>query len=170
MKTVFTLLIIIFISIPSFSQEKNTESSTTTYYLIRHSEKDRSDKTNKNPNLNEAGTERAKNWSQVFGNVDFDAVYSTNYNRTIETATPTAKSKELEILFYDPRNLYSEVFAKATSGKTVLIVGHSNTTPVFVNAILGEKKYEYMDDHDNGSLYIVTISEGNKIDQVLKIN
>jgi len=156
--------------ITPINAQESTRYSTTTYYLIRHSEKDRSDKTNKNPNLNEAGTKRAKNWSQVFENIGFDAVYSTNYNRTIETATPTATTHELEIQFYDPRNLYSEEFAETTFGKTVLIVGHSNTTPIFVNAILGEKKYEYMDDHDNGSLYIVTISKGNKIDQVLKIN
>ena len=155
--------------IPVNAQEQ-TKSSTTTYYLIRHAEKDRSDKTNKDPNLKEEGNKRAKNWSKVFENVDFDAVYSTQYNRTTQTAQPTAKMQELEIQSYDPRNLYSEEFAKATFGKTVLVVGHSNTTPVFVNAILGEKKYENMDDHDNGSLYIVTISEGNKIDQVLKIN
>ena len=155
--------------IPVNAQEQ-TKSSTTTYYLIRHAEKDRSDKTNKDPNLKEEGNKRAENWSKVFENVDFDAVYSTEYNRTTQTAQPTAKMQELEIQSYDPRNLYSEEFAKATFGKTVLVVGHSNTTPAFVNAILGEKKYENMDDHDNGSLYIVTISEGNKIDQVLKIN
>ncbi|WP_033961907.1 phosphoglycerate mutase family protein [Psychroserpens jangbogonensis] len=155
--------------IPVNAQEK-TKPSTTTYYLIRHAEKDRSDKTNKDPNLKEEGNKRAVNWSKVFENVDFDAVYSTQYNRTTQTAQPTAKMQELEIQSYDPRNLYSEEFAKATFGKTVLVVGHSNTTPVFVNAILGEKKYENMDDHDNGSLYIVTISEDHKIDQVLKIN
>lgn len=154
---------------PIHAQEQ-TNSATTTYYLIRHAEKDRSDKTNKNPNLNEDGTQRAENWSKVFEHVPFDAIYSTNYNRTIETATPTAETKELKIQFYDPRKLYAEEFAEATFGKTVLIVGHSNTTPAFVNAILGEQKYEDMDDNYNGSLYIVTITEGNKIDQLLKIN
>ncbi len=155
--------------IPANAQEQ-TKSTTTTYYLIRHAEKDRSDKTNRNPNLTEEGIERAKNWSHVFENTDFDAIYSTNYNRTIETAQPTANTQKLEVSFYDPRNLYAEEFAEATYGKTVLVVGHSNTTPAFVNAILGEKKYDDMDDNNNGSLYIVTISEGNKIDQVLKIN
>ncbi|WP_323787794.1 phosphoglycerate mutase family protein [Psychroserpens sp.] len=156
--------------ITSVNAQEKTESLTTTYYLIRHAEKDRTDDTNHDPNLKDEGLERADNWSKVFQHIDFDAVYSTQYNRTMETAAPTAEMQELEIKFYDPRNLYSEEFAKATLGKTVLIVGHSNTTPVFVNAILGEQKYEDMDDHDNGSLYIVTISEGHTIDQVLKIN
>ncbi|WP_339753455.1 phosphoglycerate mutase family protein [uncultured Winogradskyella sp.] len=150
--------------------QEQSKSSTTTFYLIRHAEKDKSDETNRNPNLTEAGKTRAENWSKVFENIDFDAVYSTNYNRTRQTAEPTSKKQELEIQSYDPRNLYSEEFSEATLGKTVLIVGHSNTTPAFVNAIIGEKKYEDMNHHDNGSLYIVTISEGSKIDQVLKIN
>ncbi|OUS00735.1 phosphoglycerate mutase [Flavobacteriales bacterium 33_180_T64] len=169
MKSLFTLLLIITFSLPSFSQENKTDN-TTTYYLIRHSEKDQSDKTNRDPNLTEVGKTRAERWSAIFQNVAFDAVYSTNYNRTKQTAQPTAKKNELELSFYDPRALYSEDFAKATKGKTVLVVGHSNTTPAFVNMILGEKKHKDIDHNNNGNLYIVTISEGNVTDQVLTIN
>jgi len=156
--------------LPVNAQEVEETTSTTTYYLIRHAEKDRSDKSNRNPELSEAGKTRAENWSKVFQNITFDAVYSTNYNRTMQTATPTAKAQGLEIQTYDPRDFKIEEFIKETEGKTVLIVGHSNTTPMFVNAILGEKKYEYMSDNDNGSLFIVTISGDNKIDQILKID
>ena len=150
--------------------QESSQAQTTTYYLIRHAEKDRSDKTNRNPDLNDDGLKRAENWSRVFENIDFDVIYSTSYNRTIQTAQPTAKAKELDIQTYDPRQLYSDEFAEATQGKTVLIVGHSNTTPAFVNAILNEEKYKDMNDHDNGSLYIITITDGHKTDQVLKIN
>lgn len=172
MKSLITLLLVITLSLPSFAQEKmeSTESTTTTYYLIRHAEKDRSDKTNRNPDLTEAGKTRAIHWSEIFQNVKFDAVYSTKYNRTMQTATPTAKKNELELEFYDPRALYSDDFAKATEGKIVLVVGHSNTTPAFVNMILKEKKYKDIDDNNNGNLYIITISEGKIIDQVLTIN
>lgn len=172
MKSLITLLLVITLSFPSFAQEKmeKTESATTTYYLIRHAEKDRSDKTNRNPDLTEAGKTRAIHWSEIFQNVKFDAVYSTKYNRTMQTATPTAKKNELELEFYDPRALYSDDFAKATKGKVVLVVGHSNTTPAFVNMILKEKKYKDIDDNNNGNLYIITISEGKIIDQVLTIN
>jgi len=171
MKSLITLVLILTLSFPSFAQENKVEdSSTTTYYLIRHAEKDRSDKTNRNPNLTEAGKARANNWSTIFQHVKFDAVYSTKYNRTMQTATPTAKKNGLELAFYDPRALYSQDFAKATTGKTVLIVGHSNTTPAFVNMILKEKKYQDIDDNNNGNLYIITLSEGKIIDQVLTIN
>lgn len=143
---------------------------TSTYYLIRHAEKDRSDATNKNPNLLQKGSERAIRWSEVFKNVAFDKVYTTNYNRTIQTAAPTAKSKELELSFYNPSALFDESFQKATHGKTVLVVGHSNTTPFFANNILGNGKYQQIDDHNNANLYIITATNNSKTGVLLKVD
>ena len=149
---------------------KKSDDGVTTYYLIRHSEKDRSDENNRNPNLNEDGEERAQNWASYFEDIELYAVYSTNYNRTIQTATPTAASKSLEIQDYDPRNMYDEDFQKATKGKTVLVVGHSNTTPSFANKILGEDKYEDIDDSVNSMLFIVTINGDKKTSEVKEID
>ncbi|AUC84216.1 phosphoglycerate mutase [Polaribacter sp. ALD11] len=147
-----------------------TSNETTTYYLIRHAEKDRTDETNRNPDLNENGLKRAENWAKYFDKIDIDAVYSTDYNRTQQTAKPTAESKELNIINYDPKKMNDSIFEQATKGKTVLVVGHSNTTPAFVNSLLGEKKYEDMDDHNNASLYIVTIIGDKKTSIVEKID
>lgn len=174
MKTLFTLFFVISFSLLSCNEGQNNkdikESETTTYYFIRHAEKDRTDTTNKNPDLNESGLKRADKWADYFKNIKLDAIYSTNYNRTQQTAQPTAKNKNLKILDYDPSTLYSNDFAKATKGKIVLVVGHSNTTPAFVNMVLGEKKYEDIDDNDNSQLFIVTISGEKITDQVLSIN
>ena len=146
----------------------NSDESTT-YYLIRHAEKDRTDETNKNPNLNEKGLERSEKWASYFKNIDLDAVYSTSYNRTIQTAKPISDSKKLEIKKYDPSKMYDAIFQTATKGKTVLVVGHSNTTPAFVNKILGENKYEDINDNDNSSLYIVTIAGDKKTSRIEKV-
>ena len=147
-----------------------SSNETTTYYLIRHAEKDRTDNANRNPNLNKDGLERAKKWALYFESIDLDAVYSTNYNRTQQTATPTAVSKKLDIQSYKPYKMFDTVFQQNTLGKKVLIVGHSNTTPVFVNKILGEKKYENMNDYDNASLFIVTISNDKITSKIEKVN
>ena len=159
MKPILTFIFLILIVVPSFSQEENA-SETTTYYFIRHAEKDRSDKTNRNPHLTEVGKTRAENWSAILEQVTFDAVYSTDYHRTKETAAPTALKNKLELTLYDPRAIDVKSFMEATKGKTVLIVGHSNTTPMFVNMVLGLKKYEDIDDSNNGNLYIITIIDG----------
>jgi broad specificity phosphatase PhoE len=151
-----TILLFLFLCIANI-EVKAQETTTTTYYFIRHAEKSRKNKNNPNPNLIRKGKKRAKKWESVFKNVNFDQVYSTNYNRTIQTATPTAKSKNLNIQFYNPKALYSNEFKENTKGKTVLVVGHSNTTPMFVNKILGKEKYKDIDDKNNANLYVVTI-------------
>lgn len=163
MKKLVVLLVILFCSLSSFAQE------VSTYYLVRHAEKDRSDKTDSNPKLTEEGKQRAAKWSTVFGDVAFDAVYSTNYLRTTATAQPTATAQGLEIQFYNSRELYSKEFQQATMGKTVLVVGHSNTTPQFVNAILGSERYSDIQDDNNANLYIVTRINKETADVLLKI-
>ncbi len=134
------------------------EVKTTQYYLIRHAEKDRTDPENRDPKLTAEGMARAERWATYFDTIDLDAVYSTQYVRTVMTATPTAESKQLYILSYDPRQLYSESFKLNTKDQKVLVVGHSNTTPAFVNKILGEEKFSDMDDNDNSSLFVVTLT------------
>ena len=168
MKKILLLAILCFATCYISAQENDT----TTYYLIRHAEKNRSDKTNKNPELTEMGLKRAAHWAKVLENVSFDLVYSTNYHRTIQTAAPTASSNKLKITFYDPSNMYDVKFQEQSKGKNVLVVGHSNTTPQFVNKILGTSEYKDIDDLNNSNLYIITVHEGvenNIHDLVLKI-
>ena len=166
----FILLIAAVLAPQQFYGQETTSDQTTVYYCIRHAEKDRSDADNKNPNLTEAGKQRAAKWAKVFENVAFDAIYSTDYNRTQQTALPTSLMQELEIQSYDPRNLYSADFAAATQGKTVLVVGHSNTTPMFVNAVLEKETYPWIADDNNGMLFIVTKSGEKVTIQVLQID
>ncbi len=166
------LLLVVLTSTLGFSQDisEETTSEITTYYLIRHAEKDRTNPSNKNPELTRKGYFRAEGWAKVFGKVDLDAIYSTNYNRTLMTAFHTSNQKEIEITIYDPADMYSEEFQKNTRGKKVLIVGHSNTTPAFVNKIIGEEKYQDMPDNDNSSLYVVTLMGETANVQILTIN
>ena len=50
-------------------------------------------------------------------------------------------------------------------------MGHSNTTPMFVNDILGDSIYENIDDSQNGALFIVEILPNGKMThKVLYIN
>jgi len=165
MKRILFVLAIILTTLNLSAQE----NEITTYYFIRHAEKVRIDKTDKNPFLTEKGQLRAENWKNVFKNVNFDIIYSTKYNRTIQTATPTSKSQKTDIHFYNPRELYSSEFQTSTKGKIILVVGHSNTTPTFINKILGKEKYKHINDTNNSNLYIVTISPTETTSQLLYI-
>lgn len=150
--------------------EINKEPIISTFYLIRHAEKDRSNPDNKNPELTQKGLDRAIRWAEVFDPIVLDAIYSTDYERTSMTAAPTSVKKDIEIQYYDPSSIDIEFFKEENLGKQVLIVGHSNTTPDFVNKLLGEEKYEAMYDDDNASLYIVRIIDGQASDILLKMD
>ena len=141
----------------------------TTYYLIRHAEKDLSDKSNRDPHLTEIGKARALAWKAIFKEVVFDRIYSTAYYRTQETASPIAEDHQLNVEQYDPRNLYSPDFKQATQGKTVLIVGHSNTTPNLANKIIGKKMYTNIDERIHGNLYIIQCTRGTVTAQLLSL-
>ena len=164
MKKIHLIYIFIFTSLLSNAQE------VTTYYFIRHAEKIRVDKTDRNPNLNSKGFKRAVAWKEVFSNISFDAIYSTDYTRTRLTAKPTADSKNLPILIYNPRNMYSKTFQNQTKGKTILVVGHSNTTNVFANKVVGFEKYQEIKDNNNSNLYIVTLTDKKASSVLLKID
>jgi broad specificity phosphatase PhoE len=99
-----------------------------------------------------------------------DAIYSTNYHRTIETAQPTARKNGLDINTYDAGTIDTETFLRDNLGKHVLIVGHSDTTPKFVNSVIGKQIYSDIDDSNNGNIYIVTITGNTITNMVLTIN
>jgi len=142
----------------------NTGDHISTFYFIRHAEKDRSDPDNMDPELNQNGLGRAMHWAEILDPVDLDAIYITDFKRTAMTAAPTSVKKEITPQYYDPKVISLEDFKRENLNKNVLIVGHSDTTPEFVNAMLNEQKYEVMDDYDNGSLFIVRIIDGQATD------
>lgn len=170
MKQLIILSIVCLTGFFSCSQKEESNSSKSNFYFIRHAEKDRSDAHEKNPHLTEIGVLRAEKWSEVLKHISFDVIYSTNYFRTRETAQPTAVKNNLDITIYDPSTIDATSFLKENRGKNVLVVGHSNTTPTFVNTILGSKKYEDIEDSNNGNLYIITVINGHISDTVLYIN
>ena len=127
----------------------------SSFYLIRHAEKvlDGS----KNPALTADGEQRVKQWRYVFAKIEFDAVYSTDTIRTLNTATPIAEAKDLPVTIHDPRQIDVAEFTTQHRGQSVLIVGHSNTSPALANALLGVERYAELDEKNYGSLYIVDI-------------
>ncbi len=164
------LVVFALVLVGSGCKEEPKEPIISTFYLIRHAEKERIDPENKDPELNQDGLNRALKWAQVFDAVDLDAIYSTNYQRTMMTAAPVSIKNEIEVEFYEPGQVDIENFKEVHKGHNVLIVGHSNSTPDFVNKLLGEEKYASMDDDDNGSLFVVRFINDNTTDFRLKID
>jgi len=115
------------------------DSELFTIYLVRHSEKDLTSNNHSNPPLSQCGEQRSENISNFLKDVNLDAIYSSDYIRTQNTALPTALSKGLEISEYNPQEL--EDFSKLliANKQDVLVVGHSNTTGVLAGLLVGEE-------------------------------
>lgn len=143
---------------PAPSEPQGTTVST--YYLIRHAEKEMGDPEAVDPELNQDGLGRAMHWAEILDEVPLDAIYSTDFKRTSMTAAPVSVKKNIDVQYYDPRILDMEQFKRDTQNKNVLVVGHSNTTPDFVNKLLGEEKYGQIEDTESGTLFTVTITNG----------
>jgi 2,3-bisphosphoglycerate-dependent phosphoglycerate mutase len=151
----FILLVSVFIT-DGFSQ--NSENESTTFVLVRHAEKvdDSYD-----PDLSPEGYERAALLAMMLENIQFDRVYSTPLIRTTETARAIAEPHNIEILEYDHRNPdgVAADWVKKHKGEFVLVAGHSNSTPMFANALLNREHFkEKFDESDYGNILIVSIS------------
>ena len=93
----------------------------------------------------------------ILKNMPIDLVFSTNYNRTIGTVEPLATMRGMDYVGYDPKKLPELVDLVFTNdrGKTVLVSGHSNSTPSLLNLLVGEERYSQIDEDDYENIYFV---------------
>jgi broad specificity phosphatase PhoE len=144
------------------------KEAATTIILVRHAEKVLGPR---NPDLTGEGQQRAKDLEYFLKEVNLDAVYSSNYFRTVQTAKPVAEAKGLEIIHYDAGNLEALVdnLFESHKGKTILVVGHSNTTPEVANLLTGTKDLAHFSELVYDNILMVTAYEKGKA-KVIQLN
>jgi len=138
-----------------------------TLFLVRHAEKQEG----KDPSLTDIGKQRAADLAHFLDKVPLDAIYSSNYKRTQETAMPTATQKNISINTYDARNLPQVAADLLTTqaSKTVLVVGHSNTTPDLINILTKTKDYPHLTEKQYDDVFLLRVYSLGKAD-VLHFN
>ncbi len=115
------------------------------------------------PGLSPAGERRVAELTRQLVDVDvvagIDAVYSTPFRRSLETARPIADQLDIPVNTYDPSDNEAvlETILKNHKGKIILVVGHSNTLPGLMYDLGASKKVPeiHLDEYDN--IYIVAI-------------
>jgi 2,3-bisphosphoglycerate-dependent phosphoglycerate mutase len=150
-KIAFTMILLF--SLTSFSQ-------TTTFIVLRHAEKADS---SKDTYLSAEGLIRADELRKTLSPVDVTAIYSTPYNRTKQTVTPLATEKGITITEYQANKPYEEFVNEllaANYGKTVVIVGHSNTVPEILKALTKNTFNVVISENQFDNLFVVSINEG----------
>jgi len=142
----------------SKSANTTTVNDIVTVYLVRHAEKQKGE----DPMLTEAGVKRAEKLVGILKSENIAAVYSTDYNRTKSTAAPTAAHFKLEPIIYNHKLIDINEVCLNYKGKSILVVGHSNSTPKLANDLLGVKRFEKFDESDYTNILKVTISGESK--------
>lgn len=139
----------------------------TTYYIVRHAEKESSTTMSSTSMsgdvpLSEAGKQRAQALKDLLQRENIKHIFSTNYIRTKSTAQPLADAIQVPVEIYDPKDQQFISKLKLVNGNA-LVVGHSNTVDDLVNELTGKKEINGdLADSEYGDLFIVR-KKGNKL-------
>jgi broad specificity phosphatase PhoE len=128
-------------------------AADTVVYVVRHAEKDTTPGL-ADPPLTPAGQLRALALRDTLRKMPLDVVFSTATTRTRATAEPLATQKGQQIMPYDAKQLplLAARIRRDYRGRTVLVVGHSNTILETVEALgaarpvptVGDNEYDYL--------------------------
>ena len=107
----------------------------TIIYLVRHAEKD----TGKNPILTQKGMQRSGDLMRIMADKQVAHIYVTQYRRTGLTADSLSRMMHIDTVHYTAdttgNDLVSRINEKKDWGKTILVIGHSNTIPALIRKL-----------------------------------
>ncbi len=111
-------------------------------FVVRHAEK-ASDSNDPGVLLSKAGQVRAQKLAAVLARAGVNAIYSTDFVRTLATAEPLARALKIPVQKYAARDAKGQLTPaplvqklKADHGKdTVLVIGHADTIPSLLKAL-----------------------------------
>jgi 2,3-bisphosphoglycerate-dependent phosphoglycerate mutase len=132
------------------------QQTITTVILMRHGEKvnDGTD----DPGLTPQGLERAARLAELLKNTTIDAIYSSPFQRTRNTIAPLAQAKGLTVQTYDPKKPEEiDAIVKKHAGHTVVVCGHSNTTPRMANRLLGKPHFKDFEETEFGNVLLIDV-------------
>jgi len=130
-------------------------SDDTVVFLVRHAEKTEA---KDDPALSAAGRQRSRQLANLLSDAGIDHIYSTDFNRTRETASPIAGMTGLDVELYTWENPASLALSLKQGGKRNLVVGHSNTTTELVTLLGGDPGTEIEESSEYDRLYILMIT------------
>lgn len=141
---------------PFAADTAKKQTRPTTVYVVRHAEQNRN--ADQDPPLSEAGAMRARELRKEMLSARLSAVFATPYRRSQGTALPVAQAFNLGITTYQPLEFDSLAsrIRNDFAGKSVLIVGHSNTVPRIVEA-LGGPTYPDLDHDEFDKLFVLAV-------------
>ncbi len=146
------------------AEQTTSATLVTLVYLVRHAEKAAPEISEdpKDPHLTAAGQARARELARVLGEAGIDTLFSTPFHRTRETAAPLAEQSGLAVTITPIGEDYATALAERIrsdyAGRTILVVGHSNTTPDLIRALgITSADSLALEDNEYDDLFLVTL-------------
>jgi broad specificity phosphatase PhoE len=154
--------LLLFVALGALMLTAARKSESTTILIVRHAEKQAN--AGDDPHLSDAGVARAQALARAVEHANVDVIYVSQYLRTKETAGPLA-ARQIPVIVLPvgkpeeyPKLIVNDILTRH-SGKTVLVVSHSNIVPGIVEELTHVKVPEIADD-EYSRLYIVTVQPG----------
>jgi len=159
------ILLILLITVVIGSACAAQPDSNYTLYLVRHAEKKADG--GKDPELTDAGIYRSRQLAKWLQDKDIREIWSSDYQRTRDTAEPLVSSLGLKLNLYDPGDLPTFAGELLGDRKSALIVGHSNTTPDLTR-LLCQCDISDMDESEYDQLFVVSVLRGETKVEILR--
>jgi len=121
--------------------------------LVRHAERQ---STGTDPALTAAGKRRASLLATMFAGSGVTAIFTSDTGRTRQTAAPLAAKVGVTARQIDD-NIDTAKAQILAGGACVVVVGHSNTVPAFIEA-LGGPADVVIDDHEFDRMFVLTVT------------
>jgi phosphohistidine phosphatase SixA len=141
---------------------QSVAAQNKTIVLVRHAEK--ADATSQDPELSDAGKQRAERLIRVAGKYKPGALYSTNFKRTRDTLVPLAAKRKKTVEIYDarkPADLLDTIMK--SKYKRHIVSGHSNTVPGLANLIAKKDVFKNLDESEYGVMWVIRIKNGQVV-------
>lgn len=144
-------------------------AAATEVFVVRHAE--RVSNTDRDSPLSETGHARARALADALADADVEAVLTSQFVRTIETARPLAELMGIAPVVEPVEDADASSRAVAHrvlrehAGETVLIVGHSNTVPAIISA-LGGADIGPLTESDYDDLFLVIVRPDGEVSTV----
>lgn len=126
-----------------------------TVIFVRHAEKENG---SGDVSISAAGRRRADNLVRVLKDAGLDAIVTSDTRRARQTAEPLAKSLQISPKSHEPTER-PDATAKRLTGsgsQCILVVGHSNTVPVILDAVTGKRNNVLIADDEFDAILIAT--------------
>jgi phosphohistidine phosphatase SixA len=166
----FCVLLVLLASMAGRAQPQASTQKTkpkikppiTTVYIVRHAEKDSAVAGVADPDLSVLGRARAQALNQTLAKHAPAALFTTDTRRARATLTPLAAATRLKPQPYDPkrgRDL-ADLVLKDYAGKSVVVVGHSNTVLSLIDDFGGIPPVDEIRDSEYDYLFVVRVAPG----------